>query len=74
MIIQEQLENSLVRTYSNRNVYIHGGSPEGNYAEAIDPVSANRVYTETDIPIEEDEGGFLAPQQALDLLFGGEQQ
>lgn len=52
MIIQEMLENNMVRTYSDAGFYIHGGFPEGDYAEAIDPVSMNRVYTETDIPIE----------------------
>ena len=51
MIIQEQISETLVRTYSDRNVMIHGGFPEGDYAEAIDPISANRVYTETNIPI-----------------------
>ena len=55
MIIQERISDTLVRTYSDANVYIHGGSPEGDYAEATDPIDANRVYTETDIPIEQDE-------------------
>lgn len=51
MIIQEQISETLVRTYSDANVYIHGGYPEGNYEEVVDPISANRTYTETDIPI-----------------------
>ena len=51
MIIQEIISEKLVRTYSDRNVMIHGGFPEADYAEAIDPISANRVYTETNIPI-----------------------
>ena len=53
MIITELINETLVRTYSDANVYIHGGNPVGNYAEAVDPVSANRAYTETDIPIEQ---------------------
>ena len=53
MIIVERMDNGMIRTYSNLGVYIHGGSPEGNYSEAIDPVE--RTYTETDIPIEEPE-------------------
>ncbi len=53
MIIQEQLENNLILTYSDANVYIHGGFPEGNYTQAIDPANLNRTYIETDIPIEE---------------------
>lgn len=55
MIVQERLENGLIKTYSDQNVYIFGGYPEGNYAEVIDPVSMNRTYIETDIPIEEEE-------------------
>lgn len=52
MIIQEQIGEDLIRTYSNKNVYIHGGFPEADYIEAIDPIYMNRTYTETDIPIE----------------------
>lgn len=51
MIVQEIINETLVRTYSDRNVYIHGGFPEADYAEAIDPISLNRTYVETDIPI-----------------------
>lgn len=52
MIIQEQISDDLIRTYSDKNVLIHGGFPEGDYAEAIDPIYMNRTYVETDIPIE----------------------
>lgn len=52
MIIQEQISETLVRTYSDRHVYIHGGFPEGDYTEAVDPISAERTYIETDTPIE----------------------
>lgn len=52
MIVQEQISDTLIRTYSDANVYIRGGNPVGDYAEAIDPISANRAYIETDIPIE----------------------
>lgn len=51
MIIKEQVNDTLIRTYSDANVYIHGGYPEANYEEVIDPISANRTYIETDIPI-----------------------
>ena len=49
MIIKE-IVNGLYHTYSNAGVYIHGGFPESNYADAYDPIE--REYTETDIPIE----------------------
>ena len=51
MIIQEIISETLVKTYSDKGMMIHGGFPEADYAEAIDPISANRVYTETNIPI-----------------------
>ena len=53
MIVQEQISDTLIRTYSDANVYIRGGNPVGDYIEAIDPVSTNRTYTETDILIEQ---------------------
>ena len=59
-------EGGFVRTYSDKGVYIHGGYPEGNYAEAIDPIGIERTYTETDIPIEE-EG---TAEEALNILLG----
>lgn len=68
MIIQET-ENGLVKTYSNLGVYIHGGFPEGNYAEAIDPVDSGRTYVETDIPIEEE--GEDSASEILEILMGG---
>ena len=62
MIVREILEDNpdLVRSYSDKGMLIHGGMPEGDYAEAIDPVSLDRQYVETDIPIpkpEEPEDG-----------------
>lgn len=51
MIIYEQLENNLVKAYSDRGVLIYGGYPQAEYAEAIDPINLNRTYIETDIPI-----------------------
>ena len=69
MIIQELIGNDLVRTYSDQNVYIHGGFPEADYSEAVDPVSMGRTYTETDIPIEEEEA---TAEEILDILLGGD--
>lgn len=78
MIIQEEYNENFVRTYSDRHVYIHGGFPEADYTEAIDPKGAERAYTETNIPITEDEDssnydtdGYLKAQQALNTIFGG---
>lgn len=54
MVIYENLENNLVRAHSDAGMLIHGGSPEGDYAEAIDPADLNRTYTETNTPIPAD--------------------
>ena len=64
MIIQEFLEGDLVRTYSDKGMLIHGGSPEGDYAEAIDPISFERVYIETDIPVNEIDEDFIDNEYA----------
>ena len=59
MIVQESISETLTKTYSDAGFYIHGGNPEGDYAEAIDPTEliegGERVYTETDIPIPTDD-------------------
>ena len=48
-------EKQFIRTYSDKGMMIHGGSPEGDYSEAYDPTEFNRTYTETNIPIEQEE-------------------
>lgn len=54
-VVYENLQDNLVKSHSDAGFYIHGGSPENDYAEAIDPKSANRKYTETSkkIPVLE---------------------
>ena len=70
MIIQEQIEINeklFIKSYSDRGMLIHGGSPEADYSEAIDPVDANRTYTETDIPIEDESEA----EEILNIILGG---
>lgn len=55
MIIQEQIENDLVKTYSDKGMMIRKKGTEELYSEAIDPKKFNREYEETDIPIEQHE-------------------
>ena len=43
-----------IRTYSDNNMYIHGGFPEADYSEAYDPAEFGRTYIETNLLIEED--------------------
>jgi len=67
MIIQEQISETLVKTYSDKGVMIHGGFPESDYAEAIDLIEMHRVYTETDIPIPSEE---ISDSEALNIIMG----
>ena len=53
MIIQEQIGNDLVKTYSDKGMMIRKIGTEELYSEAIDPKKLNREYEETDIPIEQ---------------------
>ena len=53
MIIQEQIENDLVKTYSDKGMMIRKIGTDELYSEAIDPKRFNREYEETDIPIEQ---------------------
>jgi hypothetical protein len=55
MIKTEELTirgRQFVRTYSDAGMLIHGGMPEGDYEDAIDPAELGRTYTETNIPVD----------------------
>lgn len=79
-IVTERFEDSvdLVRTYSDQGMMIRQDETGYLYSEAIDPDYMHRTYTETDIPIEQEEDepieqeddGYLKPQSALDMIFG----
>ena len=58
MIVTEKIElNGIeyIRNYSDEGFYIERDGV--NYGEAIDPVYSNRVYQETDIPIDSESFG-----------------
>lgn len=57
---------TFIRTYSDKGVYIHGGSPEADYSEALDPAELGRTYTETTTPIEDD----TTAEDILNILTG----
>ena len=70
MIKIEVLENGSIKTYSDEGFYIHGGLPEGDYSEAIDPPGVNRTYTETNRYIDETQT-IKEKAVAYDVLMGG---
>lgn len=57
----------LYRNYSDSGVCIQCDGEI--YDEAIDPENVNRFYTETDIPVQEDN---LTAEEALAIITGGE--
>lgn len=66
-MIKTETIGNFIRTYSDRGMKIHGGQPEGDYDEALDPIGSGRTYTETNIPIESDEG---TVEEILKILTG----
>lgn len=70
MIKTEILKNGYIMTYSDEGFYIHGGIPEGDYVQAIDPPGVNRTYTETDRYIDEAQT-VKEKAAAYDVLMGG---
>ena len=78
-MIQTEIKGDLIRTWSDRGVKIHGGYPEGDYDEAIDPVAMGRTYVETDIPVDPedipvdpDNPTVEEKAEAYDILMGEE--
>ena len=74
-IKQKQISETLVKTWSDAGVYIHGGSPEGDYTIVVDPIAMNRQYVETDKKIPnwrnpED----IRPEEALAIITGEVEQ
>lgn len=61
----------LIRTYSDSGFKIQQNGTNIIYDEAIDPISMNRTYTETNIPIDEDEE--VSEAEILNILLGGQQ-
>lgn len=55
-----------IRTYSDARMMIHGGSPEADYSEALDPAELGRTYTETTTPIEDE----TSAEDILNILTG----
>lgn len=57
----------LMRTYSDKNMKIMQDGTGALYEEAVDPEFTGRTYTETDIPLEEEEG---TAEELLNIILG----
>ena len=56
MIVQEIIEiNGITYDYTYSDLHVMIERDGIQYADAVDPLGSGRVYTETDIPIEQDE-------------------
>lgn len=66
-MIKTEIKGNIVHTWSDQNVKIHGGAPEGDYDEAYDPIDSGRTYTETNIPIEEED---VTAEEIVKILTG----
>ena len=64
-MIKTEIIGNLVKTYSDQGMKIHGGMPEDDYDEAYDPIDSGRVYTETNIPIED-----ATAEEIVNILTG----
>ena len=64
-VVQEQISETLIKTYSDAGYKIHGGEPEADYDAAIDPISAGRTYIETDIPVDDAEEATVEDYEAV---------
>ena len=72
MIKTEIYSEDLIKTYSDAGFKIMQESTGTIYDEAIDPISMNRTYTETNIPIEEPDESepSTEAEEILDILLG----
>ena len=74
MIKTEMYSEDLIRTYSDNGFKIQQNGTNIIYDEAVDPISMNRTYTETNIPIDKDEGAETGEaEEILNILLGGYQ-
>lgn len=64
-VVYENLQDNLVKAYSDSGFFIHGGSPESDYEEAIDPKVSNRKYVETSEKIPQPEATLEDYQEKL---------
>lgn len=63
-VVYEKLDEKLIRAYSDKNVMI--ADADGSlYWDAVDLISLNKKYTETDIAIEEEEATINDYKEAL---------
>ena len=74
MIVIEQYDEDSIRTYSDSGFKIIQNNTGIEYDEAIDPISENRTYTESDILVEDalaENSNNNDLGEILNILLGG---
>ena len=74
MIKTELYSDDIIRTYSDSGFKLKQDETDILYDEAYDPISMNRTYTETDIPIDSDDESEAMRAQAILSIILGENQ
>lgn len=71
MIIEEIIDERLVKHYSDSNFKIRQVETGTVYDDAVDVRPCRFTYEETDEKIEEDESDLADKAEAYDILIGG---
>lgn len=69
MIVSEQINDALVRHYSDSGMMIKQVETGNLYSAAVDVVPCRYSYEETDTPVPDTE---LSAEEALKIIVGGD--
>lgn len=73
MIVEQKINNTLVRHYSNAGVMIRQVETGTLYSDAVDVIPCRYAYEETDTPVERDADAALQDAaNAAKILLGVE--
>ena len=76
MIVQESLHINNVdftKSYSDAGMMIRSDHDGNLYEDALDPTALNRTYTETDTPIDAEEGDYIEALESLGVNLNEEE-
>lgn len=66
MIVEEILSEALVRHYSDTGMKIRQEETGAVYDDAVDAIPCRYIYTETDIPVDDD----TSAEEILNIILG----
>ena len=74
MIVEQKINESLVRHYSNAGMMIKQVETGVLYSDAVDVVPCRYSYEETDTPVEQTTEDLQDAAQAANILLGMEDE